>query len=288
MHRAIELGVNHLDTSDAYGWGHNERLLSQALKGRREQVYLASKFGQLMEDGKRIVRNDVDYIRSSCDASLARLGVDYIDLYYIHRVDPGVPVEETIGVMADLVAQGKVRHIGVSEAAPTTVRRAHAVYPLAAVQTEYSLWTRFAEDEMFDVCQELGITYVAYAPVGRGFLSGVIKGVDDLDETDRRRDHPRFSQENIEQNAVMLQTLQDIAVTYGASPAQIALAWVLAQGRFVTPIPGTTTIAHLEENIAAADIQLDTSELETLSQVFNPDRIAGDRYPAGALKKVQV
>ena len=288
VHRALDLGVTHLDSSDAYGWGHNETLLSKALAGRRGDVYLATKFGQLMQDGKRIVRGDAPYVRESCDASLARLGTDHIDLYYAHRIDPSVPIEETIGAMAELVEAGKVRHIGVSEAAPATIRAAHAAHPLAAVQIEYSLWTRFAEDEIFDICRELGIGYVAYSPIGRGFLSGTIKSTEDLDESDRRRDHPRFSQENIDANVEMLQALQDIAVNHGVSPTQVALAWVLSQGDFILPIPGTTTIAHLEENVAAAEISLSLAEVNQLADVFAPDRIAGDRYPAGALTKVQL
>lgn len=288
VHRALDLGVTHLDTSDAYGSGHNERLLGQALAGRRDQVYLATKFGQLTENGKRIVRGDAPYVRQACDASLGRLGVDYIDLYYAHRIDPTVPIEETIGAMAELVDAGKVRALGVSEAAPATIRRAHAAHPLAAVQIEYSLWTRFAEEEIFAVCEELGLGYVAYSPVGRGFLSGTIKSVDDLDESDRRRQHPRFAQENIDKNAVMLQALQDVAVVHGVSPSQVALAWVLAQRDFLLPIPGTTSQAHLEENVAAAEIQLTDDEIAQLGEVFAPGSTAGDRYPAGALAKVQI
>lgn len=288
VHRAIELGVTHLDTSNAYGWGHNETLLGRALAGRRDQVFLASKFGQAMEDGKRVVHGEPQYVRDSCDQSLARLKTDYIDLYYIHRVDPTIPVEETVGAMAGLVAAGKVRHLGISEAAPATIRRAHAVHPLAAVQTEYSLWTRFAEEEIFGVCDELGISYVAYAPIGRGFLSGEIKGTEDLDETDRRRQHPRFAQENIDHNKVMLQALQDVAITHGISPSQVALAWLLAQHDFLLPIPGTTSISHLEENVAATAVTLTDQELSVLSETFDPARTAGDRYPTAALAKVQI
>lgn len=288
IHRALEIGVTHLDTSNAYGWGHNEKLLGQALAGRRDSVFLATKFGQAMEDGKRVVHGEPQYVRDSCDASLERLGTDHIDLYYIHRVDPTLPVEETVGAMAELVEAGKVRHIGISEAAPATIRRAHAVHPLAAVQTEYSLWTRFAEEEIFSVCQELDISYVAYAPVGRGFLTGVIKGTGDMDEGDRRHGHPRFTQENIDHNASLLQKLKDVAVAHGSSPSQVALAWVLAQGDFLLPIPGTTSIAHLEENVAAAALKLTQSEIAELSEVFDPAKIAGDRYPAVALAKVQI
>lgn len=288
VHRALELGVTHLDTSDAYGWGHNETLLGRALAGRRDQVFLATKFGQLMEDGKRIVRGDAAYVQAACEASLSRLRVDHIDLYYAHRIDPSVPIEETIGAMAALVEAGKVRHIGVSEAAPGTIRAAHATHPLAAVQIEYSLWTRFAEEEIFGVCEELGIGYVAYSPIGRGFLSGTIKATDDLEAGDRRRDHPRFSQENIDQNVKMLQALQDVAVAHGASPSQISLAWALAQKDYLLPIPGTTSVAHLEENVAAGEITLTGDEIQRLDEAFAPGRTAGDRYPAGALAKVQL
>ncbi|MDH3499717.1 MAG: aldo/keto reductase [Acidimicrobiia bacterium] len=288
VHRALELGVTHLDTSDAYGWGHNEKLLSTALAGRRDQVFLASKFGQLMQDGQRIVRGDAEYVRAACHASLGRLGTDHIDLYYAHRIDPTVPIEETIGAMAELIDAGKVRHIGVSEAAPATIRRAHAAHPIAAVQVEYSLWTRFAEEEIFGVCEELGIGYVAYSPIGRGFLSGTIKATEDLDESDGRRQHPRFAQENIDRNIDTLRALQDVAVTHGASPAQVALAWVLAIRPYLLPIPGTTSADHLEENVAAADIALTPDEVEQLAAVFEPSLIAGERYPAGALAKVQI
>ena len=288
VHRALDLGITHFDTSDAYGWGHNERLLAQAFGARRDEAYLATKFGQLMEDGKRIVRGTPEYVHAACDASLERLGVDHIDLYYAHRIDPDVPVEETVGAMAELIVAGKVRHIGVSEAAPATIRRAHAAHALAAVQIEFSLWTRFAEEEIFGVCGELGIGYVAYSPIGRGFLSGTIKSTDDLDESDRRRQHPRFAQENIDHNVKMLQALQDVAVSHGVSPSQAALAWVLAQRDFILPIPGTTSIGHLEENVAAAAVELTDAELTQLSDVFALDGTAGDRYPAGALAKVQI
>ena len=288
IHRALELGVTHFDTSNAYGWGHNETLIGRALAGRRDQVFLATKFGQALEDGKRVVHGDPQYVRDSCEASLNRLGLDYIDLYYIHRVDPTLPVEETIGAMAELVDAGKVRQLGISEAAPATIRRAHAAHPLAAVQTEYSLWTRFAEEETFGLCEELGISFVAYAPVGRGFLSGEIKATEDLGESDGRRQHPRFHQENIDQNVVMLQTLQDVAVGHGVSSAQVALAWVLAQRDFLLPIPGTTSVAHLEENLAAVNLTLTPGELDQLASAFEPAGTAGERYPSGALAKVQI
>lgn len=286
VHRAIELGITHFDTADAYGAGQNELLVGKALEGRREQVVLASKFGQLTEDGKPIVRGTPEYVKEACDASLERLGVDVIDLYYAHRIDPNVPVEETVGAMSELVDEGKVRWLGLSEAAPDTVRRGHAVHPIAAVQNEYSLWTRFAEDEHFAVCAELGIAFVAYAPLGRGFLSGTIKSAGDLREGDRRQAHPRFAPENIEANIDKIDTLNDVAVEVGASPAQVAIAWVLASQPFMHTIPGTVSIGHLEENIAATDVVLTDGQRARLASAF--DVVAGDRYPAGAMKKLQL
>ena len=288
VHRALDLGVTHIDTADAYGGGHNERLFGKALASRRDSVYLASKFGQLMtSDGHRIVNGRPEYVVAACDASLERLGCDSIDLYYQHRVDTEVPIEETVGAMAGLVAAGKVRHIGLSEAAPETVRRAHATHPLAAIQVEYSLWTRFPEDELIPLCDELDIGFVAYSPLGRGFLTGTIKDAGDLSENDRRNSHPRFSAENISRNVELLQVLQDVAVDHGVAPAQVALAWVMAQSERILPIPSTTSPIHLEENVAAADIDLGDDDLERLGAVFAPDAVAGDRYPAGALAKVQ-
>ena len=286
VHRAIELGVTHFDTADAYGAGQNELLVGKALAGKRDQVVLASKFGQLTEDGKPIVRGTPEYVKEACDASLERLGVDVIDLYYAHRIDPNVPVEETVGAMSELVHEGKVRWLGLSEAAPDTVRRGHAVHPMAAVQNEYSLWTRFAEDEHFEVCAELGIAFVAYAPLGRGFLSGTIKSAGDLREGDRRQAHPRFAPENIEANIDKIDTLNDVAVEVGASPAQVAIAWVLASQPFMHTIPGTTSIGHLEENVAATAVVLTDDQRARLAAAF--DVVAGDRYPAGAMKKLQL
>jgi len=289
MHRAFDIGVTHLDTADAYGRGHNEQLFGKAIGSRRDSIYLATKFGQLFTaEGKRIVNGRPEYVAAACDASLQRLGCDSIDLYYLHRVDPDVPIEETVGAMADLVSAGKVRHIGLTEAAPATVRRAHATHPLAAIQVEYSLWTRFPEDELLGLCDELDIGFVAYSPLGRGFLSGTIKDVGDLSEGDRRLDHPRFSGESIEKNVELLQALQDVAVGHGVAPAQVALAWVLASSERTLPIPSTSTIAHLEENVAAAEIELTGEEVEALGAVFAPDAVAGDRYPPVALRKVQL
>ena len=289
IHRAIDLGIDHVDMSDLYGWGRGEEILGRSLVGRREEVFVATKFGQLMaDDGKtRIVRGDPPYVRACIDRSLGRLGIDYVDLYYAHRIDPDVPVEETIGAMAELVTAGKVRHLGICEAAPATIRRAHATHRLAAVQAEYSLWTRFAEDEIFGVCEELGIGYVAFSPIGRGFLSGEIKGEDDIAEGDLRRIHPRFKQENIDRNIGLLQTVTDVAVNHGVTNAQVALAWVLAQRGFILPIPGTTTVAHLEENAAALDLVLPAEDIARLRDAFDPALVAGDRMPPYAMEKLQ-
>ena len=286
VHRAIDLGVTHFDTADAYAAGHNERVVGAALKGRRDEVTIATKFGQLTEDGKQIVRATPEYVKSACDASLERLGIDTIDLYYAHRIDPNVPVEETVGAMSELVDAGKVRWLGLSEAAPETVRKGHAVHRLAAVQAEFSLWTRFAEEEHFDVCEELDISFVAYAPLGRGFLSGTIKSAGDLREGDRRQAHPRFSAENIDSNIKKIDTLNDVAVEVGASPAQVAIAWILARRPFLHSIPGTTSISHLEENLRSSEVTLTDEQVERLAASF--DIVAGDRYPAGAMKKLQL
>ncbi len=289
VHRAIELGVTHIDMSDLYGWGSGEQILGRAIRGRRDEVFIATKFGQLMADDgtTRIVRGDPPYVRECIDRSLARLGVDHVDLYYAHRIDPAVPVEETIGAMAELVEAGKVRHLGVCEAAPATIRRANAAHQLAVVQAEYSLWTRFAEDEIFGVCEELGIGYVAFSPIGRGFLSGEIKGEDDIGEGDLRRIHPRFKQENIDRNIGLVQTVTDVAADHGVSNAQVALAWVLAQRDYLLPIPGTTSIAHLEENAAAVNVDLTAGDITRLSEAFDPALIAGERMPAYAMEKLQ-
>lgn len=289
IHRAIELGIDHIDMSDLYGWGGGEQILGRALVGHRDELFLATKFGQLMADDgtTRIVRGDRAYVHECIDRSLGRLGIDHVDLYYAHRVDPQVPVEETVGAMAELVEAGKVRHIGICEAAPDTIRRAHAVHPLAAVQAEYSLWTRFAEESHFDVCEELGIAYVAFSPVGRGFLTGEIKSQEQIDAGDLRAKHPRFKQENIDANIGLVQTITDVAIANGVSNSQVAIAWALAQRPFIIPIPGTTKIAHLESNAAAADITLSAEDLHRLGQAFDPALIHGDRMPAYAMEKLQ-
>ena len=289
VHRAIDLGVTMIDTADMYGGGKNEELVGRALAGRRDRVVLATKFGNVRTpDGKPDVNGRPEYVPKACDASLRRLGVEVIDLYYLHRVDPNVPIEDTVGAMARLVEQGKVRHIGLSEAAASTMRRAHAVHPIAALQTEYSLWTRDVEPEILPACRELGIGFVAYSPLGRGFLSGTITSTEDLAEDDRRRDHPRFAQENIERNLALVETLRALATAKGCTPAQVALAWLLARGDDVVPIPGTKRRRYLEENVAALDVRLDESELAKLDEAFPPGITAGDRYPAGQMKRVGI
>jgi aryl-alcohol dehydrogenase-like predicted oxidoreductase len=289
VHRAIELGVTMIDTADMYGGGRNEALIGRALRGRRESVVLATKFGNTRTpDGKPDVNGRPDYVPRACAASLQRLGVEVIDLYYLHRVDPGVPIEDTVGAMARLVEQGKVRHIGLSEAAASTLRRAHAVHPIAALQTEYSLWTRDVEPEILPACRELGVGFVPYSPLGRGFLSGTITSTAALAEDDRRRDHPRFAQENIERNLALLETLRAIAAAKGCTPAQVALAWLLAQGEDVVPIPGTKRRQYLEENVGALEIRLGEADLAKLDQAFPPGITAGDRYPAGQMKRVSL
>ncbi|MGH6912815.1 MAG: aldo/keto reductase [Geminicoccales bacterium] len=289
IQRAIELGATLIDTADAYGGGRNEELVGRALKGRRDQVTLATKFGNIRTlEGGRDVNGHPDYVPQACDASLRRLCVEAIDLYYLHRVDPKVPIEDTVGAMARLVELGKVRQIGLSEAGAGTLRRAQAVHRIAALQTEYSLWTRDVEAEILPACRELGIGFVAYSPLGRGFLSGRITSLGALAENDRRREHPRFAPENLERNLELLEALRGIAATKDCTPAQIALAWLLAQGQDIVPIPGTKRRAWLEENVAALDIRLDASELQRLAQAFPPGVTAGDRYPAGQMRRIGI
>ncbi|MGH7771933.1 MAG: aldo/keto reductase [Candidatus Binatia bacterium] len=282
LRRAIELGINFFDTSDAYGNGHNEELLGRAIKGQRDSLIICTKFGNIRDSKGQPTGIDgrPEYIPLACEASLKRLGVAVIDLYYLHRVDPNVPIEETVGAMAKLVEQGKVRYLGLSEAGAQTLRRAHAVYPITALETEYSLWTRDAEKEWLPTCRELGITYVAYAPLGRGFLSGKIRSADNLIPGDRRHDHPRFQAENLARNVELLKPLEEIAARKGCTPAQIALAWVLAQGEDIVPIPGTKRRHYAEENVRAVDIKLEAADAAKLNQVFVPGSTAGTRYPA--------
>ncbi len=294
MHRAFELGCNLLVTSDAYGSGINESLIAQAIKGRRDQVLIATKFGNLGlaarggGDAPALSGGHPDYVAQACEASLKRLGVEVIDIYGLHRVDPAVPIEDTVGAMKRLVEQGKVRFLALSEAGAQTIRRAHAVHPLVAVETEYSLWSRDVETEILPTCRELGIGYMAYAPLGRGFLTATIKSVDALIVKDRRREHPRFLPENINKNNDLLKSIEAIASAHKATAAQVALAWLLAQGPEIVPIPGTKRRRYLEENLAAADLQLSAAELAQLSTAFPPGVTAGTRYPEKQLKALGI
>jgi aryl-alcohol dehydrogenase-like predicted oxidoreductase len=288
IHRALDLGVDFLDTADMYGPFTNERLVGRAIRGRRDQVVLASKFGnQRGEDGSFLgVNGRPDYVQKSCDASLQRLGVDHIDLYYQHRVDRTVPIEETVGAMADLVREGKVRNLGLSEAAPATIRRGHAEYPITALQTEYSLWTRDPEDEVLPLCRELGIGFVAYSPLGRGFLTGRFHTFDDLPEDDYRRNSPRFQGDNFEKNLDLVDRVGEIARRKGATPAQLALAWLLAQSEDIVPIPGTKQRRYLEENLGALDIELSATDLEQIEEVAPKGVAAGERYHEAGMRTI--
>ena len=283
IHRALDLGINFLDTSDVYGPHKNEELVGRAIKGKRDRVVLATKFG-IVRDPKnpnvRSVSGKPDYVRRSCDASLCRLAVDHIDLYYQHRVDPATPIEETVGAMAELVAQGKVRYLGLSEASPVTLRRAVKVHPIAALQTEYSLWTRDPETEILATCRELGIGFVAYSPLGRGFLTGQFQRFEDLAPDDYRRQSPRFQGENFQKNLDLVRNVKELAQEKHCTPSQLALAWVLAQGNDIVPIPGTKRRKYLEENAAAVDVHLTKEDLARINEVFPPDSAAGNRYPA--------
>jgi aryl-alcohol dehydrogenase-like predicted oxidoreductase len=289
INRAIDIGVNFLDTADIYGIdGANERLLSQVLDKRRDEVVLATKFGNVRgPDGAFLgIDGRPEYVRRACDASLRRLGVDYIDLYYQHRVDRTVPIEETVGAMAELVKAGKVRHLGLSEASGATVRRAAKVYPIAALQTEYSLWTRDVEDDALPVCEELGIGLVAYSPLGRGFLTGAIKSVNDLAPDDWRRHNPRFQAENAATNLALVDAVKEIAASRGCTPAQLALAWLLSRGPEIVPIPGTRHIARLEENAAATGISLTGEEERAIARMLATRDVAGTRYPEAGMASV--
>jgi aryl-alcohol dehydrogenase-like predicted oxidoreductase len=281
IHRALELGVTFLDTADMYGPFTNERLVGRAIAGRRDEVELATKFGNVRgENGERLgIRGDADYVRQSCDASLERLGVDHIDLYYQHRVDQTVEIEETVGAMKELVDAGKVRHLGLSEASPETIRRANAVHPITALQTEYSLWERHPEEEILPTVRELGIGFVAYSPLGRGFLSGKYRSADDFSEGDFRGALPRFQGENMKRNLELVDRVKEIADEKGVTPGQLALAWVLAQGEDIVPIPGTKRVRYLEENAAAAEISLSPEDLERLDEIAPAGAAAGERYP---------
>ncbi len=287
IHQAIELRMNFLDTSDMYGNGHNEGLVGRAIVDRRDRVIQATKFGNIRRpDGTMEATGRPEYVAAACEASLKRLRVNHMDLYYQHRVDPNVPIEETVGAMARRVEQGKARHLGPSEAAPATIRRAHATHPIAALQTEYSLWTRDAEADILPTCRELGIGYVAYSPLGRGLLSGKVRDLGTLSTSDRRRQMPRFQGENLPRNLTLLQILEEFAKAKGYTPAQIALVWVLVQGDDIIPIPGTKRRTYLEENARAADLYLGASDLARLTLAFRPGDIAGERDPPDALKRV--
>ena len=289
IHRALDLGVNFLDSSDMYGWGQNEELLAKALRGRRDQVVLATKFGNLRKpDGTAGVNGRPEYVLQACDASLKRLGVDTIDLFYQHRVDPSVPIEETVGAMSRLVQAGKVRFLGLSEAAPATVRRAHAVHPITALQSEFSLLYRVEAEETLPTLRELGISFVAYSPLGRSLLTGSTRSAGEIPADDRRRDHPRFQDDNLEKNLALLQPLEDLARKKGCTPGQLALAWLLARGRDIVPIPGTKRKARLEENVAAAEVPLTPAEVTALEDAIPAGAAAGLRYPGPAMKAVYI
>jgi len=288
IHRALELGVDFLDTADMYGPYTNEELVGRAIAGRRDRVIVATKFGivRTADLKTRAINGRPDYVRSSCEGSLRRLGVDTIDLYYQHRVDPKVPIEDTVSAMADLVQEGKVRFLGLSEAGPETLQRAHAVHPITAVQTEYSLWSRDPEDGVLAACRALGIGFVAYSPLGRGFLTGQLKRFEDLAPDDYRRMSPRFQGENFQRNLDLVARIEELAVAKGRRPSQLALAWVLAQGRDIVPIPGTKRRAYLEENVAALDVELTADDLARIDAAMPRGAVAGERYPAAMLASV--
>jgi aryl-alcohol dehydrogenase-like predicted oxidoreductase len=288
IHRALDLQVNFLDTADVYGQGNNEELVGKALLGRRDQVVLATKFANIRDAAGNFVgiSGRPEYVKQACEASLRRLQVDTIDLYYQHRVDVNVPIEETVGGMSRLVEEGKVRCLGLSEAAPVTIRRAHKTWPISALQTEYSLWSREPEDELISLCRELEITFVPYSPLGRGFLTGRFKSPDDFEAGDWRRNNPRFQGVNFQRNLDLVQRIEEMAGKKGCKPAQLALAWVLAQGEDMVPIPGSSHRTHLEENLAAIEISLTAEDLKRIDEVAPKGVAAGDRYPEGGMKVV--
>ncbi|MCL5808060.1 MAG: aldo/keto reductase [Deltaproteobacteria bacterium] len=291
IHRALDLGVNLIVTSDAYGAGVNEELVGRALKGKRSSALIATKFGNLRLAGVNtpgLTGGHPDYVPRACNASLRRLGVDVIDIYGLHRVDPTVPIEDTVGAMKRLVEQGKVRYLALSEAGPRTIRRAHQVHPIVALETEYSLWSRDAEKSVLPACRELGIGYMAYAPLGRGFLTATIKSLDTLLPKDRRHDHPRFNPDNFRRNLELLDPIEKIATRRKCTPAQVALAWLHAQGSDIVPIPGTKRHSYLEQNVATLDITLSDEEIDTLGNAFPLGVTAGNRYPEPQLKTVGI
>ena len=289
IQRALELGITFLDTADVYGPYTNEELVGRSIKGKRDQIVLATKFGIVRDPSNPNVRGvsgKADYVQRSCEASLRRLGVETIDLYYQHRVDPNTPIEETVGAMAELVKQGKVRYLGLSEASPQTLRRAVKVHPIAALQTEYSLWTRDPEREILSVCRDLGVGFVAYSPLGRGFLTGQFQKFEDLPADDYRRNTPRFQGENFQKNLDLVKRVEEIAKEKGCKPSQLALAWVLAQGNDMVPIPGTKRRKYLEENVGALSVKLTKEDLRRIDEVFPPEAAAGQRYPEHMLALV--
>jgi aryl-alcohol dehydrogenase-like predicted oxidoreductase len=290
IHRAAELGINLLDTSDAYAAGVNEELVGKAVKGRRDKFLIASKFGNIRGPGGQRggVNGKPDYVPVACEASLKRMGIDVIDLYYIHRIDPNVPIEDTVGAMGRLVEQGKVRHLGLCEAGPSTIRRAHKTHPLTALETEYSLWTRDVEAEILPTLRELGIGLVPYSPLGRGFLTGTFGARSDLIEADRRHAHPRFQEGNFEKNLGLLGPIRAVADAHGCTMAQVAIAWLLAQGHDIVPIPGTKKRKYLEQNAAAVDLRLSPDEIKSLGQAFPPQAAAGLRYPEFQLRMLGI
>jgi len=286
IHAALERGITFLDTSDMYGFGHNEELVGKAIKGRRDQIVLATKFGNLGGRGGKVADGRPEYVQSACEASLKRLGVDVIDLYYQHRVDPTVPVEDTFGAMAKLVEQGKVCALGISEARPATIRRAHATHPIAAVQNEFSLLYRTEAEETLQTTRELGISFVAYSPLGRGLMTGAVENPESLPQSDARRRHPRFAADNLSANLVLVRRVAEIAQRKGCTPGQLALAWLLAQGDDVVPIPGTKRIERLVENIGAAEVNLTAADVAAIAQSVPADAAAGLRYPEAQMKSV--
>jgi aryl-alcohol dehydrogenase-like predicted oxidoreductase len=290
IHRAIDLGVNFLDTADMYGMGHNEELVGKAIQGRRNEIVLATKFGNVRgPEGSFLgINGRPEYVRRACEASLSRLNVETIDLYYQHRVDANVPIEETVGAMERLIDEGKIRYLGLSEAAPRTLRRAHRTHPITALQTEYSLWSRDPEDEIVPTCRDLGITFVAYSPLGRGFLTGRFKSAEDLTPEDFRSNHPRFQGENLTRNLEIVRGVEQLASQKGCRASQLALAWVLAQGEEILPIPGTTRRAHLEENLEALELTLSPADLARLNEAAPKGATAGERYAERAMRVVNL
>ncbi|HET7299535.1 MAG TPA: aldo/keto reductase [Oleiagrimonas sp.] len=290
IHHALDAGLNFLDTADMYGPRINEELVGKAIADRRNAVFLATKFGiefDPAEPQKRGINGRPEYVRAACEGSLKRLGVDHIDLYYQHRIDPNVPIEETVGAMADLVREGKVLYLGLSEAAPETIERAHKVHPITAIQTEYSLWSRDPEDDgVLETCRRLGIGFVPYSPLGRGFLTGAIQSVDDFDADDYRRSSPRFQGDNFARNLALVDKVKSIAADKGCTPAQLALAWVLAQGEHIVPIPGTKRIKYLDDNLGAVDVQLDAADLAAIDAVFPRGAASGTRYTEAGMRLV--